>query len=72
MINDSLFSSSSLNNLIKVFNVLCDAEYFGRKEIMTACDIQISRAGNLLDILREANVIEPVIGHGKGKYRFVV
>ncbi len=64
--------SSSLNNLITAFDNLCDAVYFSRKDLMSVCDIQVSRAGDLLTILKESNIIEPVSGHGKGKYRFIV
>lgn len=64
--------SSSLTNLVKLFDACCESEYFSRKDIMTVCGIQVSSAGDLLDKLKENNLIEPVTGHGKGKYRFVI
>ena len=64
--------STSLNNLVMLFEALCDCDYFSRRDIMTVCSIQVSSAGDLLDKLKESNTIVPVEGHGKGKYRFVV
>ena len=37
---------------------------------MKAIDLKASRASDLLKEMVEHGVIEPVIGHGKGKYRF--
>ncbi len=37
---------------------------------MNAIDIRPSRASDLLKEMAEHEIIEPVSGHGKGKYRF--
>ncbi len=37
---------------------------------MKVIDIKASRASDLLREMVEHGVIEPVSGHGKGKYRF--
>lgn len=37
---------------------------------MEVIDIRLSRASELLKELTEHGIIEPVHGHGKGKYRF--
>ena len=37
---------------------------------MAAIDIKASRASDLLKEMMERGIIEPVSGHGKGKYRF--
>lgn len=37
---------------------------------MKAIDIKASRASDLLKEMVEHGVIEPVTGHGKGKYHF--
>lgn len=37
---------------------------------MKAIDLKVSRASDLLKEMVEHGVIEPVTGHGKGKYRF--
>ena len=43
---------------------------FGRNDIMDIVNISITAAGNLINKLKEAGLIESVIGQGKGKYRF--
>lgn len=43
---------------------------FGRSDVMKAIDIKASRASDLLKEMVEHGIIEPVSGHGKGKYRF--
>ncbi len=64
--------STSYNNLVMLFETFCDCDCFSRKDIMAVCGIKVSSAGDLLDKLKENNLIEPVTGHGKGKYHFVV
>ncbi len=71
-LEDSELPDNLKNYLSAIFDALSDAQFFGRSEIMTICNIKVSRAGDLLDILKKYDVIEPVTGHGKGKYRFVV
>lgn len=44
---------------------------YGRKEIMEATGLSISSAGNLLNSLKNAGLIVPVRGYGKGKYKFM-
>lgn len=42
----------------------------GRSDVMKAIDIKSSGVSDLLRELAEHDIIEPVSGHGKGKYRF--
>jgi len=44
---------------------------FGRNDIMEILSISITAAGNLLNNLKNAGLIEAVSGYGKGKYKFV-
>lgn len=62
----------SQNNLLLIFDSYCDAQFFGRKEIKEVCAVETTTAGDLLDKLKACNAVEPVNGHGKGKYRFVI
>lgn len=39
---------------------------------MTAIDSKASRVSDLLKEMVEHGIIEPVYGHGKGKYRFLL
>ena len=43
---------------------------FGRSGVMGAIGIKSSRASTLLREMVERGTIEPVSGHGKGRYRF--
>ena len=43
---------------------------FGRSDVMKVLGIKPSRAFELLTDMAEHGIIEPVTGHGKGKYVF--
>ena len=43
---------------------------FGRGAVMELLDLKGSGASKLLSNLMQADIIEPVSGHGKGKYKF--
>ena len=43
---------------------------FGRSAVMELLELKSSGASKLLSNLVEADIIEPVSGHGKGKYKF--
>lgn len=60
------------DNAKKLFAHMSIDGIFGRNDIMEITSVSITAAGNLLNKLKEANLIEPVTGHGKGKYKFTV
>ena len=43
-------------------------EIFGRSAVMELLDLKASGASKFLSNLVQADIIEPVSGHGKGKY----
>ena len=43
---------------------------FGRSAVMVLLELKSSSASKLLSNLVQADIIEPVSGHGKGKYKF--
>ena len=45
-------------------------EMFGRSAVMELLELKGSGASKLLSNLVKADIIEPVSGHGKGKYKF--
>ena len=57
-------------NLILLYKELGPAEYFGRSNISALLNISGTGAGVLLTKMKENNLIEPVKGFGKGKYKF--
>lgn len=44
---------------------------FGRSDISAITKDSVTAAGNLINKLKKAGLIEVVRGQGKGKYRFV-
>ena len=46
--------------------------YFGRSDVERLTGLKSSRASELLKEIVESGLIEPIKGHGKGKYQFVV
>lgn len=66
-----IFSNKTLahvNDLKKVYGF---DNFFGRNDIISIIGIGKSRASEFISQLLEAEIIEPVSGHGKGKYKFI-
>ena len=66
------FQSKTLSHILKLREAFTNQAVFGRSDVMRVIAIKSSRASELLTELIEKNIIEPVCGHGKGKYRFKV
>lgn len=64
------FTPKIKQNAFKLIEACGDAEYFGRKDAMSATGLKASRTSDLIKGLLEQDIIEPVSGVGKGKYRF--
>ena len=64
------FQSKTLSHILKLREAFTNQAIFGRSDVMSVIAIKPSRASELLAELVEKNIIEPVYGHGKGKYRF--
>ena len=45
-------------------------DFFGRTEVMKTLNLKESRSSEFLSLLLRRKLIEPVSGHGKGKYKF--
>ena len=65
-----LFQPKIASYVLKLREAFPDQTIFGRSDVMKVIDIKASRASDLLRELVEHRVIEPVSGHGKGKYQF--
>ena len=65
------FQPKTASHILKLREAFSDQEIFGRSDVMAAIDIKASRASDLLKEMTEHGIIEPVAGHGKGKYRFL-
>ncbi len=64
------FQPKTAGNILKLRKAFPDQRIFGRSNVIEVIDIKPSGALELLRVLTEHGIIEPVPGHGKGKYRF--
>lgn len=64
-------SEKTINHTINIFVECGTKEYFGRTVIEEITGLKASGASKLIKLLLDSNIIIPVSGHGKGKYRFL-
>ena len=65
------FKPKTAGHILKLREEFSDDSIFGRSDVMRIIDIKSSRASDLLKVMAERGIIEPVTGHGKGKYKFI-
>lgn len=66
----SNFSVKTATHIRSLFEKFGFDEIFGRSAVMELLNLKGSGASKLLSNLVQAEIIEPVSGHGKGKYKF--
>lgn len=64
------FSAKTRAHMQALFAVFGLHGIFGRCAVMETLDLKTSAASDLIQRLLQADVIEPVCGYGKGKYKF--
>lgn len=64
------FTPKTIGHTEAMYAAFGREQYFGRTDIVSLLSISASPASALLKKLLEADIIEPVHGKGKGKYRF--
>ena len=64
------FSLKTTGHINRLFDKFGFDEVFGRSAVMELLGLKGSGASKLLSNLLQADIIEPVSGHGKGKYKF--
>lgn len=64
------FSVKTTIHIYNLFEKFGFTEIFGRSAVVELLGIKSSGASKLLSNLLQADIIEPVSGHGKGKYKF--
>ena len=67
---ENAFQPKTASHILKLREAFLEQTIFGRSDVMKVIDIKSSRASDLLKEMAEHGIIEPVAGHGKGKYRF--
>ena len=66
----SNFSVKTTVHIHKLFEMFGFDGVFGRSAVMEILELKGSGASKFLSNLIQADIIEPVSGHGKGKYKF--
>ena len=64
------FSEKTMVHIHRLFEKFGFDEVFGRSAAMEVLELKASGASKLLSNLVQADIIEPVSGYGKGKYKF--
>lgn len=64
------FSVKTTVHIYRLFEKYGFDEVFGRSAVMELLELKGSGASKLLSNLVQADIIEPVSGYGKGKYKF--
>ena len=64
------FSVKTTIHIHRLFDKFGFDEVFGRSVVMELLELKGSGASKLLSNLVKADIIEPVSGYGKGKYKF--
>ena len=67
---EKLFQPKTASHILELCEAFPGQTIFGRSDVMKVIDIKASRASDLLREMVEYGVIQPVSGHGKGKYQF--
>lgn len=71
-VEESSFNKTAKENLVKFIRGIEFDEIFGHSRVMEVVGCGASSASAALKKLQALDLIEPVSGHGKGKYRFKV
>ena len=64
------FTAKTASHVRKLREALGKEIVFGRSDVQRVLDLKPTRCTALLREMAEQGIIEPVTGHGKGKYRF--
>lgn len=67
---EDVFSSKTASHVRKLQEALRTETAFGRSDVQRVLNLKPTRCTALLHEMAEHGIIEPVTGHGKGKYRF--
>ena len=63
-------TTQTKDKILSIFDNVGYNTAFGRKDVSGIIGISQTAAGNLINKLKKAGIVEPVSGLGKGKYKF--
>ena len=67
---EDVFTAKTTAHIQMLREALDSQTIFGRSDVQRVLGLKPTRSSELLREMTEHGIIEPVIGHGKGKYRF--
>ena len=65
-----MISEKTIDHALELFLKCGKKAYFGRMIVEDITGLKSTRASELIKLLVDSEIIVPVTGHGKGKYRF--
>lgn len=65
-----MISEKTIGHALELSSKCGKKEYFGRTIVEDITGLKSTRASELIKLLVDSEIIVPVTGHGKGKYRF--
>lgn len=71
-INESGISTVAKEKILRMYEQYSGDMYFSRADVMRITGITSSPAGELIKKMKKEKLIVPVVGHGKGRYRFKI
>jgi len=70
-IDEQNYNKPTVENIIKIYNVIETNHIFGAPEVKDILRCSVSTSKDIMRKLRDMDVVRPVKGKGKGKYRFI-
>ena len=67
---NTALKGKTVDHIVAIYDSYGENQIFGRIQVAEVTGLKPARASQLLKFLVDNNIIEPVQGHGKGKYRF--
>ncbi len=67
---DDAVTEKTREHILKLYGEFGNKNFFGRSDVEKITGLKSTRASELIKLMLDNNVIEPVIGHGKGKHCF--
>ena len=71
-LNELNVSFNTKEKIMQLYQHFSNDLFFSRADVMRITGITSSPAGDLINKMKNAHLIESVTGHGKGKYRFIL
>ena len=65
-----LLQKKNREYILKLYNEFGNKNFFGRSDVEKIIGLKSTRASELIKLMLDSNVIEPVKGHEKGKHCF--